>query len=186
MTSILKPDADNAERCIARRQRLLKDGKTVFNQLGSVVDCTIRDFSETGAKLMCKDWRAVPAEFSLVTLTDGQIRDARVKWRHSSLIGIEFTSAPRSAAQVDLSVRSRRQFSRLLADQEAVCLVFGHRLRGCKANHAARAERQNDKRNENATQEFCVGLNRIAQFLPSVNATHARTPVNQTAALFVT
>mgnify|MGYP003402947485 FL=1 len=97
MTSILKSDVDRVEKRVARRQRVLKDGKIVFNQLGSVVDCTIRDLSETGAKLMCKDWRAVPAEFSLVILTDGQIRDARVKWRHSSLIGIEFTSAPRRA-----------------------------------------------------------------------------------------
>jgi PilZ domain len=97
MASILKQEADHEERRNGRRQRVLKDGKIVFNLLGSVVDCTIRDLSEFGAKLMCKDWRAVPEEFSLVTLTDGQMRDAQVRWRQGSLIGIAFTGAPRRA-----------------------------------------------------------------------------------------
>jgi hypothetical protein len=55
---------------------------------------------------------------------------------------------------VDLAVTPRQ----LLTDQEATGWIFGHGLRGCKANHAARAERQNDKRYENAAQEFRVGL----------------------------
>ncbi len=97
MTSILKPDAGIAEKRGARRQRILKDGKIVFNNLSSVLNCAIRDFSETGAKLMCKNQQAVPAQFSLLTLTDGQIRDARVKWRHGDLIGIEFIGPPRRA-----------------------------------------------------------------------------------------
>ena len=81
----------------ARRQRVLKGGKIVFNNHGSVVDCTIRDLSATGAKLVCRDFQAVPDEFELVTMGDNQIRSAIVKWRKADMIGIDFTTEARRA-----------------------------------------------------------------------------------------
>lgn len=66
---------------IARRQRVLKQGKIVFFNNLSVTDCTIRDLSETGAKVICGDQMAVPNEFRLVVLMDNTIRDVQVAWR---------------------------------------------------------------------------------------------------------
>ena len=37
----------------ARRMRVLKDGKIVTMNNLSVIDCTVRDLSETGARLLC-------------------------------------------------------------------------------------------------------------------------------------
>lgn len=79
------------------RHRVLKAGKIVFSHLGSVVDCTIRDVSDKGAKLFCQDQLAVPAQFGLLTTMDGHIRGAEVKWRDGEMLGVHFTSEPRRA-----------------------------------------------------------------------------------------
>jgi len=81
----------------ARRQRVLKDGKIVFNQNSSVIDCTIRDISETGAKVLCEHTAAVPDECRLVTLKDNLIRDAKVIWRRGEQVGLLFTGEARAA-----------------------------------------------------------------------------------------
>ena len=81
----------------ARRMRTLKDGKIVTMNNWSVIDCCVRDWSETGAKLRCQDQAAVPNEFRLMLPSDNTIRDARVMWRREDLLGILFTSQPRTA-----------------------------------------------------------------------------------------
>ncbi len=85
------------EHRISRRQRVLKDGKIVFNNYSSVVDCTIRDMSETGARIMCAHQAAIPEECSLVTLTDNLIRDATVMWRRGDRLGLRFIGEARRA-----------------------------------------------------------------------------------------
>ncbi len=82
---------------IARRQRVLKQGKIVFFNNLSVTDCTIRDLSETGAKVICGDQMAVPNEFRLVVLMDNTIRDVQVAWRRENMLGVRFTSAGKPA-----------------------------------------------------------------------------------------
>jgi len=80
-----------------RRQRVLKGAKIVFNHNSSVVDCAVKDLSATGAKLVCSDQMAVPAEFNLVTPMDNQMRAARVVWRKDGMIGVEFVGEARRA-----------------------------------------------------------------------------------------
>ena len=80
-----------------RRQRVLKDGKIVTQNLQSVIDCTIRDLSESGARLQCSHQSAVPSEFALLLPSQNTIRDARAVWRRAELIGIVFTGPWRTA-----------------------------------------------------------------------------------------
>jgi hypothetical protein len=54
-----------SERRTTGRQRVLKAGKIVFNNGASVLDCTVRNVSGTGACLMVVNALAVPAEFDL-------------------------------------------------------------------------------------------------------------------------
>ncbi|MBC8035901.1 MAG: PilZ domain-containing protein [Rhizobiales bacterium] len=63
----------------------------------SVVDCTIRDMSETGARIVCGDQTAVPREFRFVTPGEGLMRNAKVVWRRGNQLGIRFTSEARQA-----------------------------------------------------------------------------------------
>ncbi len=88
---------DNADKRGARRHRVLKDGKIITLNNWSVVDCCVKDWSDTGAKLKCADQAAVPNDFRLVLPHDNTIRDARVVWRREELLGVVFTSPAKPA-----------------------------------------------------------------------------------------
>lgn len=90
-----EPPDDNQRKAL--RQRVLKQGKMLFPNNMSVMDCTIRDLSATGAKLLCSETARVPDEFRLVTPADGMVRDVKVVWRKPDQLGVTFTSEPRRA-----------------------------------------------------------------------------------------
>ncbi len=71
---------------------MLKGAKIVGMDNWTVMDCTVRDISETGAKLLCGDPLAVANVFRFLLPTENTIRDARVVWRRDGMLGIEFTS----------------------------------------------------------------------------------------------
>lgn len=76
----------------AQRQRVLKTVKIYRLNGAHAVDCQMRDFSETGARLIIKDQLALPNEFRLVLPSDGSMRFAKVVWRRGELAGIRFMS----------------------------------------------------------------------------------------------
>lgn len=88
---------DDTNRRRAPRNRVLKDGKIILAGSWSVVDCTVRDWSATGARLRCRDQAAVPNDFRLVLPSDNSMRDAHVVWRRDDDIGVTFTSESRRA-----------------------------------------------------------------------------------------
>ncbi|MGQ0484188.1 MAG: PilZ domain-containing protein [Hyphomicrobiales bacterium] len=81
----------------ARRSRVLKDGKIVSMNYSSVVDCSVRDVSATGARIRCDNLDAVPDEFQLLIQSDNLIRPVKVVWRRNDLIGLQFTGEARRA-----------------------------------------------------------------------------------------
>lgn len=85
------------DKRVARRSRVLKDGKIVSMNYGSVVDCCVRDISATGARIRCNDQNAVPNEFQLLIQSDNWIRPARVVWQHGDMLGLEFTGEAKRA-----------------------------------------------------------------------------------------
>lgn len=82
---------------VARRRRVLKDGKILLNNGLSTFDCTIRDLSPTGAKLILDDPASVPDTFRLAFPLNRTMRDVKVAWRKPGLMGVHFTSEPRKA-----------------------------------------------------------------------------------------
>jgi two-component system cell cycle response regulator len=80
------------EKRRAPRRRVLKDGKVITHKNCSVVDCCVRDLSETGARIRCQDQAAIPSEFRLLLPMDGIMRDARVVWRRGDDLGVQFTA----------------------------------------------------------------------------------------------
>jgi hypothetical protein len=87
----------NDENRIRRRDRVLKRGKILLTNKSSVVDCTIRDMSETGARIICGEQTAVPTEFRFMALGDNIIREAKVMWRRGDQAGIRFTGEARTS-----------------------------------------------------------------------------------------
>ena len=86
---------DNKRR--APRSRVLKDAKIVLINNWSVVDCCVRDISETGARIRCADQLAVPNICRLVLTAENTMRDVQVVWRRGDDIGLQFTSEARRA-----------------------------------------------------------------------------------------
>ncbi|MDP1868865.1 PilZ domain-containing protein [Bradyrhizobium sp.] len=72
----------------APRKRVLKAGEIEFG--GGVIDCTVRNLSETGAALSVESPVGIPVEFNLIIVSDDLKRRCRVVWRKENRIGITF------------------------------------------------------------------------------------------------
>ncbi len=73
----------------AERHTTLIGAQVVFNDLMSTYDCTIRDLSETGAKLKLHAPVQVPKAF-LLRFGDGKVRRCKVRRRNALELGVEF------------------------------------------------------------------------------------------------
>ena len=73
----------------AIRMRRLKDARLVFNGRNSVMNCTVRNASEQGAKLLMAEPYMVPAEFEL-TISGTDPRLARKIWFRGGEMGVKF------------------------------------------------------------------------------------------------
>jgi len=72
------------------RQRVLKSGKIVFAGGSFSVDCTIRNMSDTGARLQIPTTVAIPDRFILFDVHVDTRRQATVVWRKGDQIGVRF------------------------------------------------------------------------------------------------
>ena len=72
----------------APRHRVLKAGSIEFN--GGVIDCTIRNLSDTGAALEFAHAIGPPDNFWLTISGDHSPRHCRVAWRSNKRIGVAF------------------------------------------------------------------------------------------------
>lgn len=85
------PDQDmRNERRSEIRKRTLKGGKIVFNNRASVMTCTIRDLSQSGARLCLASTVGLPDRFSLLHEGDDASWECRVVWRAERQLGIQF------------------------------------------------------------------------------------------------
>jgi hypothetical protein len=71
------------------RARALKGAKIVFNDGGSVIDCTVRNTSVSGACLDVPSLAGLPNEFDLVVGLQAR-RHCRVAWKGTNRIGVQF------------------------------------------------------------------------------------------------
>jgi 2-succinyl-5-enolpyruvyl-6-hydroxy-3-cyclohexene-1-carboxylate synthase len=85
------------QRRIAKRLRVLKSAKIVFNDWHAI-DCTLKDMSETGAKLKFDPANLVPHKFRLFVAADNTIRDVQVAWKDNDMLGVFFISEAKSCA----------------------------------------------------------------------------------------
>jgi hypothetical protein len=72
------------------RAKTLKSAKIVFNRHMSVIDCTIRNRTATGALLNVPSSVGIPDTFEV--LLDGAYRRCCVVWRKPKQLGIEFVT----------------------------------------------------------------------------------------------
>jgi PilZ domain len=100
-----------AERRSSARQKSFLQGRIYFNNRRSSIDCLIRDYSDTGARLKLSETAAVPEAIELYVPNKEEIHRARVEWRSGNEMGVSFGEEIRSpsvapeSAQGDLTAR---------------------------------------------------------------------------------
>ena len=82
------------------RRRVLKEGKILFNHRRSVIDCVLRNMSETGACLELASPLGAPEAFDLLIDGETQPRTCASVWRHDNKIGVTFDAPAANAEAV--------------------------------------------------------------------------------------
>ena len=72
----------------ATRRRIFKAGQILFGS--SAVDCTVRDISATGARIVLTNPLWFPDSFVLAVPSDGVSKPCHIVWRKDGQIGIAF------------------------------------------------------------------------------------------------
>jgi len=96
------------ERRKVPRRRVLKEGKIVYADGLRVLDCTIRDISESGARLLIANTVGLPDAFLLYEKSSGVLHPATIAWRQANAIGVTFTGPPTS-----INDPANRRYARL-------------------------------------------------------------------------
>jgi hypothetical protein len=78
------------ERRRARRPRALLSGKLVFGQMSYSADCSIRDLSDTGARVRVAGNPWVGGEVWLICSRSGVAYRSVVAWRRAAEFGLRF------------------------------------------------------------------------------------------------
>jgi hypothetical protein len=73
----------------AHRKRTLKAAKVVLTDW-TTIDCTIRDISATGARLVFGDAFALPEEFRVIIVMTNTIVPVRLLWQRGLTAGVSF------------------------------------------------------------------------------------------------
>ena len=81
-----------------RRNRVLKDGQIISDDMQSLVNVKIRDLSESGARVETTGFIQLPEAFKLLIVSEKALYPCRARWRRGTQIGIEFTGPPRPSA----------------------------------------------------------------------------------------
>jgi PilZ domain len=79
---------DNRRR--ASRPRTLLAGKIIAKEGLSILDCTIRDFTSSGARVRISAATALQPKVSLLVIKEGLLFEANVAWRHGDETGLSF------------------------------------------------------------------------------------------------
>ena len=95
------------KRKIARR-RVLKEGKIIFADGMRVIDCTIREMSDSGARLLIANTVGGPETFHLFEKSSGMVYPTSVSWRQARAIGVKF-----DAPATSIHDSANRRYARL-------------------------------------------------------------------------
>lgn len=76
----------------AERVRSFLRARIIFNNGNSTIDCIVKNFSATGAKIDVSSTLSIPDMFDLEVPQKGRTFRARLRWRITDAIGVEFVT----------------------------------------------------------------------------------------------
>ena len=112
----------------SRRRSTLKTGKIIFNNSHCVVECTVRDISEEGARLELPCHLDLP-EVVTLNIPGGPSRECEIVWLSNTTLGVRFCGTPnhRDTSGVRAALLRRAQ---LIQSQLDVIQSHLNELRG--------------------------------------------------------
>jgi hypothetical protein len=130
------------ERRKQDRQPAYWAGKIAFNRRQSLLDCLVRNTSESGAKLVLEATTFVPRDFDLMILKHGAEYRAKVVWRRAEEVGVRLERVQVAiASDRVLPVRQRVEFRRdrvvLDVGAELTPMALIRRLKRLRQQNAA-------------------------------------------------
>ncbi|HET6621758.1 MAG TPA: PilZ domain-containing protein [Dongiaceae bacterium] len=78
-----------ADRRSSVRKKVLRAARVFFNDRQSLIDCTILDLSDGGAKLEFANRQVLPRTFDL-QMQNGAIYRCEVRWAKDNFFGVRF------------------------------------------------------------------------------------------------
>jgi hypothetical protein len=99
------------------RDRTHLGGQVIYNHRCSTVDCLVRNFNRSGAKLDFASSAFVPSRFEFIVARKGVRRTAQMVWRHDTSMGVVFEE-PQTDTVIPFF--TRRQIRRLQNDRDAL------------------------------------------------------------------
>ena len=90
------------------RDKVLLGGVAEIGEIGSTMDCVVRNYSERGA---CVEFNAsanIPDEISLTIKRKGRSYFAKMIWRHANRVGLASQAMVTDAPVDDFDARLRR------------------------------------------------------------------------------
>lgn len=83
----IKPGTDERR---SSRKRTLFSGKITYSEGAHSLDCTIRDLSETGARISLAKGQGIPSEVYLIDIRNRMAYEAKVEWCRAPDFGLVF------------------------------------------------------------------------------------------------
>ncbi len=103
---------DFVERRVLGRERLRLPAKITFGGRTFVLDCTIRDLSENGARVAVSNPDDLPEHIVLIEPKRFIAFDSTIKWRRSKLVGLSFDAATFLDGKLDSGQQILRMYAR--------------------------------------------------------------------------
>ncbi|MFC4172922.1 PilZ domain-containing protein [Microvirga sp. GCM10011540] len=123
-------ESSSAERRRSnKRTRTLLEGRIIFNNRFSLIECTVRNISDSGAQISFAHPVEVPNEFDLEIPRRELSLKARVVWSNGKNYGVMFTSPPQPTLPTDNPEKPRETAMDCSPEQIAVEAPATHSVR---------------------------------------------------------
>jgi hypothetical protein len=110
---VLDERRQTSDRRVSPRRKVLRGGRTYWPN-GDSTECTVYNFSETGAKLELLGH--VPNAFELAIDGDSLRRSCLVVWRKANFVGVKFKNPSQLAPSIGNVTRSTADFAKYVEE----------------------------------------------------------------------
>ena len=101
------------------RPRVLLAARLIYGETAMTIDCTIRDRTESGARLKLSGQAVLPPKMTLIEIASGMAHECEITWRRFPEIGVSFLSSTSLGTKVDAEGPELGRLRRIWQDSRA-------------------------------------------------------------------